>query len=241
MAYSERRGPNVSEYVANLNAIPSAQDLQSSNADNYNLDDELAMFTNTQFFDFDAGQEADLHLGGFGSEGPARAAAPESKEMTPLDFLQGACDSDIRGLGVYSCCLSCAVCACVCGSAVVVCLFLDYHCYRWWCALSHMHLLYTGRDITLSSRTIPSPPSPTASAASPSKSGTLQMSVFDAAAENPPRSSGSILLHVLFLLALLLVCRHGDISRDTLPTLSSFRPPPQSHIFGFWSRSRCVN
>jgi hypothetical protein len=160
MAYSERRGPNVSEYVANLNAIPSAQDLQSSNADNYNLDDELAMFTNTQFFDFDAGQEADLHLGGFGSEGPARAAAPESKEMTPLDFLQGACDSDIRGLGVYSCCLSCAVCACVCGSAVVVCLFLDYHCYRWWCALSHMHLLYTGRDITLSSCTIPSPPPP---------------------------------------------------------------------------------
>lgn len=89
-SYSERRGPNVSEYVANLNAIPSAQDL--SNADNFNMDDELAMFTNTQFFDFDAGQDADLHLGGFGSEGASRATAAPEKEMAPLDFLQGAYD-----------------------------------------------------------------------------------------------------------------------------------------------------
>ncbi|KIN04550.1 hypothetical protein OIDMADRAFT_101511 [Oidiodendron maius Zn] len=60
MSYSERRGPNVSEYVANLNAIPSAQDLQSSSADNFNLDDELAMFTNTQFYDFDSGNDVDI-------------------------------------------------------------------------------------------------------------------------------------------------------------------------------------
>jgi hypothetical protein len=87
MSYSERRGPNVSEYVANLNAIPSAQDLQSSSADNFNLDDELAMFTNTQFYDFDAGTDADIHLGRFGSEGLTSAT---EKEMAPLDFLQGA-------------------------------------------------------------------------------------------------------------------------------------------------------
>jgi hypothetical protein len=90
MSYSERRGPNVSEYVANLNAIPSAQDLQSSSADNFNLDDELAMFTNTQFYDFDAGNDADIHLGGFSSDGTARGTIAPEKEMAPLDFLQGA-------------------------------------------------------------------------------------------------------------------------------------------------------
>lgn len=48
----------MSEYIANLNAIPSAQDLQAS--DNLNFEDDLALFTNTQFFDFDLGQDADL-------------------------------------------------------------------------------------------------------------------------------------------------------------------------------------
>jgi hypothetical protein len=92
MSYNERRGPNVSEYVANLNAIPSAQDLQSS-SENYNLDEELAMFTNTQFFDFDAGQDSDLHLGPFASSdepSTAAATAPEKETAAPMDFLQGA-------------------------------------------------------------------------------------------------------------------------------------------------------
>lgn len=88
MSYSERRGPNVSEYVANLNAIPSAQDLQSSSADNFNLDDELAIFTNTQFYDFDSGNDVDIQLGGFASESPAHPTVAPEKEMAPLDFLQ---------------------------------------------------------------------------------------------------------------------------------------------------------
>lgn len=93
MSYSERRGPNVSEYVANLNAIPSAQDVQNASGDPFNLDDELAMFTNTQFFDFDAGaapaSSDDLHLGGFTSDEPT---APTQKESTvpEMDFLNGA-------------------------------------------------------------------------------------------------------------------------------------------------------
>lgn len=58
MAYNGRRGPNVSEYIANLNAIPSAQDLQAS--DSLDFENDLALFTNTQFFDFDLGQDADL-------------------------------------------------------------------------------------------------------------------------------------------------------------------------------------
>ncbi|PSS17041.1 hypothetical protein M430DRAFT_141734 [Amorphotheca resinae ATCC 22711] len=91
MAYNERRGPNVSEYVANLNAIPTPQELQSSNADNFNLDDELAMFTNTQFFDFDAGQDTDLQLGGFGVDGQGRNPVQDNLDIKPLDFSQGAC------------------------------------------------------------------------------------------------------------------------------------------------------
>ena len=53
------------------------------------------MFTNTQFFDFDAASQSDdLHLGGFASSSnePARApaAAPEKEIAPPLDFLHGA-------------------------------------------------------------------------------------------------------------------------------------------------------
>jgi hypothetical protein len=78
---------NMSEYIAQLNSIPSAQDLESSN--NFNLDDDLAMFTNTQFFDFDLGQDADLQPGNFDGRG-GETIAPEGVEMKPLDFsLQG--------------------------------------------------------------------------------------------------------------------------------------------------------
>jgi hypothetical protein len=82
MTYHGRRGPNVSEYIANLNAIPTAQDLQSSNAENFNLDDDLAMFTNTQFFDFDLGQDADL-------QPTFDDGSQESVDLKPLDFIQG--------------------------------------------------------------------------------------------------------------------------------------------------------
>lgn len=96
-SYHERRpGPNVSEFVANLNALPSPQD--RSGTDAYALDDDLAMFTNTQFFDFDAGTS---DLGGFGhghSEGGATAAAGEAKDMTPLDFLQQGAWSCLHGI-----------------------------------------------------------------------------------------------------------------------------------------------
>ncbi|RDL37980.1 Uncharacterized protein BP5553_05413 [Venustampulla echinocandica] len=88
MAYNGRRGPNVSEYIANLNAIPTAQDLQ--NADNFNLDDELAMFTNTQFFDFDLGQDANVQPANFGIDDPASSVAPDGLDLKPLEFdMQG--------------------------------------------------------------------------------------------------------------------------------------------------------
>ncbi|KAH8748024.1 hypothetical protein BGZ57DRAFT_945868 [Hyaloscypha finlandica] len=86
MTYNGRRGPNVSEYIANLNAIPTAQDL--SNQDNF-VDDDLALFTNTQFFDFDLGQEVDLQAGGFADGQPAPAADSFDVDVKGLDFASG--------------------------------------------------------------------------------------------------------------------------------------------------------
>ncbi|TAQ85925.1 hypothetical protein B7494_g5760 [Chlorociboria aeruginascens] len=85
MTYNGRRGPNVSEYIANLNAIPSAQDLQSQENFTTNLEDDLAMFTNTQFFDFDSGHDADPQLANYGVDGSGGTAASDS-DMKAIDF-----------------------------------------------------------------------------------------------------------------------------------------------------------
>lgn len=47
-----RRGPNVSQYIAGLNAIPppaSGDEVASLDNEDYNFDDDLALFTNTVF------------------------------------------------------------------------------------------------------------------------------------------------------------------------------------------------
>jgi hypothetical protein len=89
MAYNGRRGPNVSEYIANLNAIPSAQEMQS-NQENFNIDDDLAMFTNTQFFDFDLGNGADLHTDDINFDGlGGQSVESESIDLKPVDFSNG--------------------------------------------------------------------------------------------------------------------------------------------------------
>lgn len=53
--YQGRRPPSVSQYLANLNTIPPAT--EGANAQDFtNFEDDLAMFTNTQFFDFDVNE-----------------------------------------------------------------------------------------------------------------------------------------------------------------------------------------
>lgn len=91
MAYSGRTGPNVSEYIANLNAIPSAADVP--NDEEFNLDADLAMFTNTQFFDYDLGQDTDLQATDLrgdthGREG-GQAVAPDNVDINSLEFMNG--------------------------------------------------------------------------------------------------------------------------------------------------------
>ncbi|KAI9714395.1 MAG: hypothetical protein M1820_000356 [Bogoriella megaspora] len=54
--YSGRRQANVSEYIRTLNQIPSAADLAAQqNQENFTtgLDEDLAPFMNTEFFDYD--------------------------------------------------------------------------------------------------------------------------------------------------------------------------------------------
>ncbi|KAG5979432.1 hypothetical protein E4U55_005166 [Claviceps digitariae] len=57
--YSGRHGPNVSAYLRDLNTI-SPQDTTAGAEDGFNMEDDLALFTNTQFFDFDSGQNTDF-------------------------------------------------------------------------------------------------------------------------------------------------------------------------------------
>ncbi|KAL2041255.1 hypothetical protein N7G274_006200 [Stereocaulon virgatum] len=54
---SGRKVPNVSQYLANLNAVPSPHDVATQQDDNFGLDDDLAQFTNAEFLDFDAGAD----------------------------------------------------------------------------------------------------------------------------------------------------------------------------------------
>lgn len=86
-----QRGPNVAEFIANLNAIPTAQDLAAQQ--DFSFDDDLAMFTNTTFFDFDLGQDADLQPAALGFDGQ-RGSVNQSTHThdmakSNMDFLQG--------------------------------------------------------------------------------------------------------------------------------------------------------
>ncbi|PWY93775.1 hypothetical protein BO94DRAFT_352230 [Aspergillus sclerotioniger CBS 115572] len=60
--FNGRRAPNFSQYLDDLNAIPSPYDqaIQQQQQESYNFDAELSLFTNTEFFDFD--QLGDLNL-----------------------------------------------------------------------------------------------------------------------------------------------------------------------------------
>lgn len=51
--YHGRTGPNFSQYINNLNALPQPYDQDFPPTDDLNLDQELALFTNTDFTDFD--------------------------------------------------------------------------------------------------------------------------------------------------------------------------------------------
>ncbi|KAF2138683.1 uncharacterized protein K452DRAFT_300778 [Aplosporella prunicola CBS 121167] len=54
--FAGRKGQNVSQYLQGLNTIPTRQDM-ATQQDNLGFDEDLSLFTNTEFFDFDLGTE----------------------------------------------------------------------------------------------------------------------------------------------------------------------------------------
>lgn len=94
--YNGRRAPNFSQYLDDLNTIPSPYDQalqqQQQQQNILNFDEELAMFTNAEFFDFD--KYGDLSLPTFDAVEDKNPHA-ESEDQTQnadlkfLDFLNG--------------------------------------------------------------------------------------------------------------------------------------------------------
>ena len=57
-AYNGRKGPNVSQYLSNLNAIPSDHEIPTQQPEGFDFTNDLAAFTNAEFFDFDQSENA---------------------------------------------------------------------------------------------------------------------------------------------------------------------------------------
>lgn len=97
--YNGRLAPNVSQYLNDLNTIPSPYDqaVQQQQQSSFNLDEELALFTNAEFFDFD--KFGDLTLPTFDSLDndktngePVPEQTTHDADMKFLDFLNGELD-----------------------------------------------------------------------------------------------------------------------------------------------------
>ena len=89
MAYSpRRRGPNnVSQYLANLNTVPSdsaPDDFASAGTSAIENDNDLSVFTNAEFFDFDVG-DAPLEFNG-SIEGDGRDLTMNNASASSLEF-----------------------------------------------------------------------------------------------------------------------------------------------------------
>ena len=79
--FNARRAPNVSQYLANLNTIPSAHELSAA-ADFSLGDDGLDFLTNTEFFDFDTFNGDVAGLQGMGPQ--AQSSPHDVSQKTPV-------------------------------------------------------------------------------------------------------------------------------------------------------------
>lgn len=80
---SGRKAPNVSQYLANLNAMPSPHDMATKQEENFGLDDDLAQFTNAEFLDFDSG--ADFLDQGMSEFDPNQSEHARRQSAGPVD------------------------------------------------------------------------------------------------------------------------------------------------------------
>ncbi|KAM5361637.1 hypothetical protein ACJZ2D_012980 [Fusarium nematophilum] len=84
--YNGRRGPNVSQYLRDLNAINRQE---PSDAEPFNMEEDLALFTNTQFFDFETGQNTDYQAHPVKADMEAAPSTSPSDGMTPAPSVVG--------------------------------------------------------------------------------------------------------------------------------------------------------
>ncbi|EQL01652.1 Regulatory protein cys-3 [Ophiocordyceps sinensis CO18] len=95
--YNGRHGANASHYLRDLNTI-NPQDTTTDDA--FNIEDDLALFTNTQFFDFDSGQNMDFQAQPVkpdvddvaqanSSPSGDDSAPPVMSDLPNLDFISG--------------------------------------------------------------------------------------------------------------------------------------------------------
>ncbi|CEJ61986.1 hypothetical protein PMG11_10502 [Penicillium brasilianum] len=91
--FNGRRAPNFAQYLDDLNTIPSPYDQavqQRQQENTFNLDEELALFTNTEFFDFD--KFTDLGLPTFDAvdqkSSPVESIADQSTQNADIKFLE---------------------------------------------------------------------------------------------------------------------------------------------------------
>lgn len=73
----------MSQYIAGLNQLPNANEL--SPQDDFTIDDDLALFTNTEFFDQDSGTMMNM-----------QQPAPFNQDVSRRQSAQGTFDA---GLG----------------------------------------------------------------------------------------------------------------------------------------------
>ena len=82
----------MSQYVANLNTIPSEFDVVTQQEENYSLADDLATFTNAEFLDFDLGNGVEETVDYDPSQETRvkrENAAARKNSASGLDFVNG--------------------------------------------------------------------------------------------------------------------------------------------------------
>ena len=73
--YNGRRAPNVSHLLQDL----ATQDTSPAVDENFNMEDDLELFTNTQFYDFDSGQQTDFQV----QPQPVKVATANARTNAP--------------------------------------------------------------------------------------------------------------------------------------------------------------
>jgi hypothetical protein len=79
--YQARRGPNVSTYLQNLNALSPIEEP----IDQYNPAEDLSLWTDTTFFDFDMGAQITNDPGSEVKHSKPAMVVPESVEQNNQD------------------------------------------------------------------------------------------------------------------------------------------------------------